>query len=194
MSPFGTGLSGPARADGEDTTDDRGPRRGRHPRRPEQRAPPDGDRATPGRGELSAGELAERIASLETGETPPPRNARQSAYVSLHQTHLPKLDELGIVDYDSNSKVVTPLRVQDVNIYMEVVPQFGLAWSEYSAGVALLGLLVVFAADIGTPLIAEMSPVLWAYFFLAFIALSGAYHTWAQESSVLHRAFQSRRE
>lgn len=54
--------------------------------------------------ELSA--LAEEIAAVETGERPPPRNKRQSVYVTLNQTHLPKLDSLGIVDYDSRRKTV----------------------------------------------------------------------------------------
>lgn len=57
-------------------------------------------------GEATIRELSERIASAETGEDPPPRNVRQSVYVSLHQTHLPKLDELGIVDYDTDGKTV----------------------------------------------------------------------------------------
>lgn len=52
--------------------------------------------------------LAEAIAVDETGERPPPRNKRQSAYVTLDQTHLPKLDALGVVDYDSQQKVVSP--------------------------------------------------------------------------------------
>ncbi|MFC6904190.1 DUF7344 domain-containing protein [Halalkalicoccus tibetensis] len=51
-------------------------------------------------------ELSEHIAALESGEEPPPRNIRQSVYVSLHQTHLPKLEGLGVVDYDTDSKDV----------------------------------------------------------------------------------------
>ena len=53
---------------------------------------------------LTIRELSELVAELETGEQPPPRNKRQSAYVSLQQTHLPKLDKLGIIDYDTTSK------------------------------------------------------------------------------------------
>jgi hypothetical protein len=52
-------------------------------------------------------DLSEAVATLETAEDPPPRNKRQSVYVSLHQTHLPKLHELGIVTYDADSKAVT---------------------------------------------------------------------------------------
>ena len=51
-------------------------------------------------------DLAEHIGGVEAGESPPPRNVRQSVYVSLHQTHLPKLDELGVVDYDPDGKTV----------------------------------------------------------------------------------------
>lgn len=57
-------------------------------------------------GRATIRELSEYIATLESGENPPPRNIRQSVYVSLHQTHLPKLDGLGVVDYDTDSKQV----------------------------------------------------------------------------------------
>ncbi len=52
-------------------------------------------------------DLAEEIAAAETGERPPPRNKRQSVYVTLHQTHLPKLAHHDVVDYDSERKTVT---------------------------------------------------------------------------------------
>jgi predicted transcriptional regulator len=58
-------------------------------------------------GPESVSDLAEEIGAVESGESPPPRNVRQSVYVSLHQTHLPKLDELGIVVYDDDEKTVT---------------------------------------------------------------------------------------
>lgn len=53
------------------------------------------------------GELAELIAAEETGERPPPRKKRTSVYVTLHQSHLPKLAELSIVEYDDREKVVS---------------------------------------------------------------------------------------
>jgi hypothetical protein len=50
--------------------------------------------------------LAEEIAAEETEQRPPPRNKRNSVYITLHQTHLPKLDDLGIVEYDDRKKTV----------------------------------------------------------------------------------------
>lgn len=46
---------------------------------------------------VSLRDLATAIAAAETGQSPPPRASRESVYNSLHQTHLPKLDELGVV-------------------------------------------------------------------------------------------------
>ena len=45
-------------------------------------------------------ELSEAVATAESGVSPPPRALRESVYGSLHQTHLPKLEELGVVTYD----------------------------------------------------------------------------------------------
>jgi len=107
--------------------------------------------------------LAEHIASIESGESPPPRNVRQSVYVSLHQTHLPKLDDLEIVVYDDDAKEVwLSDRADEVLVYLdgdagEEVPP----WAAVDLGLAVVGLLgagVGLAADL--PGIALGLPVL----------------------------------
>jgi len=57
--------------------------------------------------EATAREIAEQIATEETGESPPSRDDRQSVYISLIQTHLPKLDETGTIEYDERAKRVS---------------------------------------------------------------------------------------
>lgn len=57
-------------------------------------------------GATSLRQMSENIAGDESGEDPPPRNKRNSVYISLHQSHLPKLDKVGIVEYDDSSKDV----------------------------------------------------------------------------------------
>ena len=90
-----------------------------------------------GGGEESVRTLSEQIAAHETGEDPPPKNKRQSVYVSLHQTHLPKLDELDIVEYDPEERDVSlGERVEEVEVYMEVVPEYGLSFGEFYLGLA----------------------------------------------------------
>ncbi len=139
-------------------------------------------------GLLTARELSERIAEVETGESPPPRNIRQSAYVSLHQTHLPKLDELDIVEYDQSAKTVQLNdRAKQVSVYLETVPRYGISWSEYYLGVALLGLLLVAAGEVGVPVLSAVGSVTLAAAAFAVIAASAAYQTYTQQSSLVHR-------
>ena len=63
----------------------------------------DGDEA------LSVSDLAQRIASEEVEEgDEPSKNLYKSVYVSLQQTHLPKLAETRIVVYDTDTQYVKP--------------------------------------------------------------------------------------
>lgn len=90
-------------------------------------------------------DLSEHIAALESGEEPPPRNVRQSVYVSLHQTHLPKLESLGVVDYDTDSKDVRLRdRAAEVERYMEPDGSTNERASMY-LGLGVLGALLSIA-------------------------------------------------
>lgn len=139
-------------------------------------------------GRVSLRDLSERIAERESDQTPAPRDVRRSVYVSLQQTHLPKLDELGIVSYDDDEQVVSLAKnAEELNVYMEVVPTYGLSWAEYYAAVALVGLLSVLASSIGVPVIAGLAPWLWATLALVAILASAVYQTLSQQASIVHR-------
>mgnify|MGYP006299891791 CR=1 FL=1 len=139
-------------------------------------------------GELTARELSELIAEKETGESPPPRNIRQSAYVSLHQTHLPKMEEFGIVAYDDAAKTVSLTdSASQVNVYMETVPRYGISWSEFYCLAACLGLLLVAASAIGVPALSAVGSLNWAVAVLVLIGGAATYQTAQQGSSILHR-------
>ena len=133
-------------------------------------------------------ELSEVIAAQEANSDPAPRNVRQSVYISLQQTHLPKLSELGIVEYDENTKTVSPAEnAAEVGVYMEVVPKYGLAWSEYYAALGILGTLVVVAATVDVPVFSALAPGSWALFLFLAVVASAAYQTAHQRSSLVHR-------
>jgi predicted transcriptional regulator len=133
-------------------------------------------------------ELAEYVAGVEAGETPPPRNVRQSVYVSLHQTHLPKLDELGIVEYDAESKDVRLAEHADeVTVYMEVVPKYGLSWGEYYLGLGLFGGLSILGKLVGVPGLAGVDGVVLAGALVALVLGSALYHVGSQRTTLLER-------
>lgn len=60
-------------------------------------------------GPVPAGDLAVEIAAIEEGIDPSAVTGeeRTRVYIALTQSHLDRLDELGIVDYDDQSKQVT---------------------------------------------------------------------------------------
>jgi DNA-binding transcriptional ArsR family regulator len=51
---------------------------------------------------MTIGELAERIAAVENDTSVAALNStqRKRVYVALYQTHLPKMDDVGVIDYD----------------------------------------------------------------------------------------------
>jgi hypothetical protein len=134
------------------------------------------------RDEVELRTLAERLAEIESGESPPPRNCRQSVYNSLHQTHLPKLNELDIVEYDDDRKTVElQSAARTVDLYMEVLTPYGITWSTYYRTLAVLALITVIADQLGALFLPGDFPLLLASFFLVVIALSTLYQLWSNQ-------------
>ncbi|WP_313694805.1 DUF7344 domain-containing protein [Halorarum halobium] len=133
-------------------------------------------------------ELSERIAERESGVEPAPRDVRQSVYVSLQQTHVPRLVDLGIVEYGEDERAIRlGDSAEDVTVYLEVVSGYEIAWSEYYLGVGVLGLLTVLAAVVGVPVVSAFPVSVIAGSFLGCIALSAAFHTRTLNPSLLDR-------
>jgi hypothetical protein len=142
-------------------------------------------------GRMDVRELSEEVAALETGEDPPPSNKRQSVYVSLHQTHLPKLDKFGIVSYDSDAKeVCLEDRVHEVEVYMEVVPRYGLSWGEFYFGLGMLGALTTLAVLLGVPGVRALGVSVTAVIFFVILMLSATWHVYTQQDRILFQRFR----
>jgi len=140
-------------------------------------------------GPLSVDALAEHIAAVETGESPPPRDVRKSVYVSLHQTHLPKLDELDIIDYDQREQELELRdRVEEVEVYMEVVPEGDISWATYYLGVSALGLATLSATRFDLTFVSSFGTDFWAWYFLVLFGLSASYHAYSERK---RRVFDS---
>jgi len=130
---------------------------------------------------VSLRDLAERIAVWETGKSPPPTNIRQSVYNSLHQTHLPKLDATGIVEYDKNRKRVKLCeQAREIDPYMNVVTRFGISWRAYYRTLGVLGLCAIVAAETGVPVFTAIGPLALATGLLVVFAVSTAYQLWSR--------------
>lgn len=84
-------------------------------------------------------DLTEQVAAWENGvpKEGVPSNQRKTVYTSLRQTHLPMLQNAGVVTYDDSIDNIslTP-KVQELDVYLEVVPENDLPWSRYYVGLA----------------------------------------------------------
>ncbi|WP_418286650.1 DUF7344 domain-containing protein [Halorubrum sp. DTA46] len=61
-------------------------------------------------------------------------------YISLYQTHIPKLEEVGLVRYDSDSKTVSLTeKVGDVERVLDTESKGGRRWPVYYGALALFG-------------------------------------------------------
>ncbi|MFD1645256.1 DUF7344 domain-containing protein [Haloarchaeobius litoreus] len=135
-------------------------------------------------------DLAEAIATVESGESPAPRGVRHAVYVSLHQTHLPMLDGAGVLAYDADRKLVELLdSARDVERYMTMTTAFGVSWAEYYRGLGVVGLFLVVAALANVPVLSVVPPLAWASAFLATFAVSSAYQLWGQRPGLLRALF-----
>lgn len=130
---------------------------------------------------VSLRELSERIAETESGESPAPRDLRESVYNSLHQTHLPKLDRHGIIAYDEDRKVIE-LRggANHVDIYMEVITKYGISWATFYRSLGVVALCCIVAANAGVPGFAAVPTLAWASGFLVVFALAASYQLWTR--------------
>lgn len=135
-------------------------------------------------GAVPIGELAEHIAGIETGDSPPPKDARKTVYVSLHQTHLPELDELRIVNYDREDKTIEVAdQFKEVGVYMEVVEAGEISWSEYYLAVSVVGVATLIAAvSLDLPVLSGVNVEYWGIFFLTVTAFSALYQTITRRS------------
>ncbi|EMA65755.1 hypothetical protein C461_13681 [Halorubrum aidingense JCM 13560] len=139
-------------------------------------------------GVVTVHELSALVAGHETGESPPPKRSRESVYTSLVQTHLPKLEDLGVIEYDRETQTIELSRhARDVSLYTEIVARGGVTWSELYRALGVVSLTVVLAALLGAPLVSAVDPILWTSLFLAGFAATGAYQLWVNRFSVVRQ-------
>mgnify|MGYP002276668240 CR=1 FL=1 len=100
-------------------------------------------------------ELAREVAARETGVEPAAVTAedRRRVHIALHQTHLPTLEDHGIVEYDTASKrVALTDRATALTPYVGEDNDRAGVWPAVYAGVGGAGLgLAALAAVVGLP-------------------------------------------
>lgn len=123
---------------------------------------------------IELNELTETIAAWETNKDVDAvdYDSRKSVRNSLHQYHLPKLDDHEIIEYDSRRGEVTANYTgqMDVNVYMEVVSGYEIPWGEYFLGLGVSSLAVF--VGIWAGVLSFFAPISWLAFIVTALVLS----------------------
>jgi len=125
---------------------------------------------------IEIGDLAERIAAWEHETTPQAINSeqRRRVYTSLQQTHLPKLEQSGFIEYERG--VVEPTdALTDLQLYLEVVDQNDIPWAAYYLGLSVIAAFVTAGAWAG--IYPDVVPAYgWTVLVIVAFALSAVVH------------------
>ena len=82
--------------------------------------------------QVTAWETGAEIGQLDSGK-------RKCVYTALRQTHLPKLDTFGVIEFDQQRGTLKPgATVEKVFLYMKYVPERERLWSRLYLGLAIL--------------------------------------------------------
>lgn len=128
---------------------------------------------------VSLGDLAEQVAAWELEKDVPEitSSERKRVYTSLQQTHLPTLADAGMIDYE-NGEIELTERVDELDVYLDVVPGDSIPWASYYLGLSALAGLVL--AGLWTEVIPteSVSALGWATVLVGLFAISAAVHVY----------------
>lgn len=136
--------------------------------------------------EAELGDLTERIAAwengVEVGELE--YDQRKRVYTSIHQTHLPKLDDAGVVDYDHDrGTVALAAGAADLDAYLAAVDNDGQRWSRRYLGLSALCLAALAAAWLDVFPLAAVPELALATVVAIVFGVLAATHAWMSRST-----------
>ena len=128
---------------------------------------------------LEIGTLSQEIAAWEDGLEYEQVSStdRKRVYTALQQSHLPKMDRAGVIEFDSNRGTIEPTpALENVEIYMDVVRGTDVPWSQYYVGLTGISAVVVGAITAGLGPLAAVPTVTAAVFVLVAFGVSAIAH------------------
>jgi len=136
-------------------------------------------------GGVSVSELSTRVTAWERGVDPESVDYqdRRTVHTTLTRSHLPMLDENGVVEYDAESDLVESTAVlDDLEVYVRVLRGREIPWSLHYLGVSALVVLVTVAVAVGAPLVAALSPIDAGVFAVTAFSVSAVLHRYGERA------------
>lgn len=129
-------------------------------------------------GPLELSDIAEQVAAWENDKDlkAVTSDERHRVYTSLQQTHLPAMDDAGVIEYDNGTVTLTD-GSRNVDIYLDVVPENSIPWGMYYLGLALFFGVLIVASVLGV--LPDIFPDIALGGMVVVVLLgSAAYHVW----------------
>lgn len=126
-------------------------------------------------------ELVDHVAAWENDMTPREvdSDARKRVYTALRQSHLPKLEKAGVVEYEHlRGEVELTDQASEVQLYLEQVPRDDIPWSEYYLGLSAVGAALTVVTWAGIYPFVHLSGIGLAAILVTIFALSAGVHTY----------------
>ena len=126
-------------------------------------------------------ELAEQVAAWENDIAVDAISAaeRKRVYTALYQSHLPKLDDAGIVEYNQNRGIVELSEASEqLDVYLDLEAQPDIPWCNWYLGLAVAGLGLLTGAWLGLPPFSLVADVLLATAIVAAYGAVAVTHTY----------------
>lgn len=128
---------------------------------------------------VQLGDIAEHVAGWEQSKPVDALDYKERKRVknALQQFHLPKMAEMGFVEYDGRSGVVelSP-EATEQEFYVDVLPKRGIPWGLYYLGLSGVGVLVLVGLAFSLPLFSVLPSMAWGAFFVTALFVSSVGH------------------
>lgn len=119
-------------------------------------------------GSMSLEELVGAIESWESDTT------HASVYSGLVQTHLPRLVDSGVIEFDHDERMVRPTeRLDSVTVYLEYSPGNDIPWAEYYLGFGAVSVALITVVGLEITPFDGVEPI-WLAAGISAILLSSA--------------------
>jgi DNA-binding transcriptional ArsR family regulator len=140
-------------------------------------------------------ELADEVARWETGDENLNPQQRKRVYVSLYQTHIPRLADAGMIEFDSDSGLVNLAdRAHEIDNYVKTQSN-DRRWPIYYIVVGLLGISVYLVRFTGVlPFVSDFVATVLVIGLLFGVSAFHIYHSWRRTGFEMDPSQLTRRE
>lgn len=136
---------------------------------------------------LELGTMATRIAARENEieETAVSREERKRVYTALQQSHLPKMDAAGLIEFDKQKAVINPMPPLDAaGGYLTETRKTEPPWSGYYLGLTAVSVAVVVAVWGNLWPFVLLSPLAWTVAIVTGFGCAAVVHWHQSEENV----------